>query len=1061
VRVGILGPLEVERDGRAIEVSGGRLRALLARLALEGGRPVTASRLVDAVWEEELPADHVHALQSLVSRLRRSLGAGAIEPAPGGYRLAVDHVDAHRFEQLAAAGASALRAGDHVRAATQLTEALAVWRGPALADLTAYGFAAAAATRLEDARLTAVADRAEADLALGRGAEHAAELEALAAEHPLHERIAAGLVGALAAAGRQADALDAYERIRARLADELGAAPSPALAAAHLAVLRGETVTEAPAPARRSNLRAPVTSFVGREEELARIGSLLETSRLVTLVGPGGAGKTRLAQETAGARADHTPDGVWMVELAPVTADVEVVPAVLTALGVRNADLLERSTSPRPREGLDRLLDVLGDRDAILVLDNCEHLIAAAAELADRLLGHCPRLRILATSREPLAIAGESLAPVPPLPLPASGATAAEALAHPAIELFADRAAAARPGFVIDDETVGVCVEICRRLDGLPLAIELAAARLRSMPVQTLAARLDDRFRLLTGGSRTALPRHRTLRAVVDWSWDLLEEPERRLARRLAVLSGGATEASAAALAGDGEDVLDGLTALADRSLLQPLTGADTPRYRMLETIREYGLEKLADAGELEATRTRHARHFAALAAEAEPHLRGPGQPLWLRRLEAERDDLVSALRWLGDSGDAARALRMARDLLWFWLLSGSPSEAQAWSAFALEVPGEADPHDRLIAEGIQAAASAAGGDHGVGNDELDAVAARLEEIGDGGVPLLAIARPILAFFAGDHERTDRMLAETLEHPDPWVRASTLLLRAQHAENAGDQIHNRSDLDLAAAAFRDVGDAWGLAMVLASQANAWMMAGDLDQAETALDEAFELVEHINGSAGTGMLSIQVADIRLRRGDLDGARAAALRALDTSDLGTDGSIFVTSTLARIAAIEGDHDEVRLRIDEAEARLERMGPQRPEQGHARVFVEVMRARLATDTGDHEAAAAALAAGYAAAVGTTDMPVVAAVGVAAAIAASAADRHEEAAELLGAATALRGAADDTNPDVAQVTATLRAALGDDGFDAAYGRGRALDRDAAFARLDPAGSGAAPVRP
>src|SRR4051812_28378677 len=367
MRVGVLGPLEVERDGEHVAVGGGRLRALLACLALDAGRPLTTGRLVDALWEDELPADQLHALQSLVSRLRRALGNGSlVAPAPGGYRLDVEG-DAHEVERLAAEGRAAR---DLQTAARVLREALELWRGPALADLSDYRFAAQAADRLQDLRLTVLADRIEADLALGDGARLVPELEALCAEHPLHERLAGQLIAALYSAGRQADALAAYERVRRRLADELGVPPSAELQRAHMAVLRDK-------PA-RTNLPAPVTSFVGREREIAQIDELLQRSRLVTLLGPGGAGKTRLAREAAAPWVERVADGVWMVELAPVTDEAEVVPAVLGALGLRETALPERVV----RDGLERLLDVLAEREAILVLDNCEHLIAAAASLS-------------------------------------------------------------------------------------------------------------------------------------------------------------------------------------------------------------------------------------------------------------------------------------------------------------------------------------------------------------------------------------------------------------------------------------------------------------------------------------------------------------------------------------------------------------------------------------------------------------------------------------------------------------------------------------------------------
>ncbi len=1019
MRVGILGALQIEREGEPVDVAGGRLRALLARLALAAGRPVSVDALVEAVWDGDPPGDRQHALQSLVSRLRRSLGDGeVIAPAPGGYRLALapEAIDAHRFETLAAAGAAALRGGDPERASATLEQALALWRGPALPDLPALAGA------LEDLRLAALADRAEAEHALGRGGAMVAELEAAMGEHPLNERLAARHIQALFAAGRQADALSAYERMRARLADELGAAPSPELQAAHLAVLRGDT----PAPARRaSNLRAPVTSFVGREPEIERIGALLAQSRLVTLVGPGGAGKTRLAGEALAGWVDRVPGGVWMVELAPVTAAVEVVPAVHSALGLRDGAVLERSGQP-PLDALERLIDVLAERETILILDNCEHLIATVAEVADELLAGCPDLRIVATSREPLAIAGESLAPVAPLP------------DDPAVQLFADRAAAARPGFVVDEHAL----EICRRLDGLPLAIELAAARLRSMPVDQLAARLDDRFRLLTGGSRTALPRHRTLRAVVDWSWGLLDEPERRLARRLAVFSAGATEESAAAVCGEA-DVLDGLAALVDRSLVV----SEAPRYRMLETIREYALEKLDEAGELEATRGAHARWFAELAARADPELRGPRQREWLARLRADRDDVFAALRWLGDTGDARGALRLTVDLLWFWMLTGAPDEAQAWVEFAAALPGEADPVDRLIADGILTLRHA--GETG----ELAPVRAlveRLEREGDGRA-LLALARPILPLFAGDDEIAHRRLAEALEHPDPWVRAAALLIRGHLAENLGDQAHMRADLERAAEGFSAVGDSWGLAMTLSSVASTLMLAGDLDGAETALDEAMERLETLDGSSAGGLLWLRLADLRLRRGDLDEARVLVQRAVEQADLRSDENLFARATMARIAWLVGDADALRREVAEAAVRMERIGRRRPEQDHARVIVDVLLVAVALEDGDLERAEAAAATAVARAIGTNDMPIVASAGVMSAAVAAAAGRPLEAAERLGATTVLRGAEDLSNPELARLAAALREALGDAAFAAAYERGRALDREAALSCMPP----------
>ncbi len=1072
----ILGPIEIATDdGRPAGVAGGRVRALLARLALDPGRPVGAAALVDAIWDDQPPADPTHALQSLVSRLRGRLGdAQLVVAAPaGGYRLAVepDAVDAHRFERLAARGSAALRDGELERASELLRDALALWRGPALADLPDDRFARTAAAALEDRRLAAVADRVDAELALGHGELLVPELEALTGEHPLNERLAGQLIAALCAAGRQAEALATYERVRARLADELGVPPSRELQGLHLAVLQGDPALSPPAPAgrrgarRRSNLPAAVTSFVGREAELERIGALLAESRLVTLVGPGGAGKTRLAREAAAGWVDRVTVGVWMVELAPLAAPVEVVPAVLGALGLREAALLERSGQPAPRDGLERLLDVLAEHEAVLVLDNCEHLIGPVAELVDELLGRCPGVRVLATSREPLAIGGESLAPVPPLGLPEPGASAAAAIAHPAVRLFADRAAAVRPGFAVDDANVAATVEVCRRLDGLPLAIELAAARLRSLSVDELAARLDDRFRLLTGGSRTALPRHRTLRAVVDWSWELLDEPERRLARRLAVFTAGATVESAAAVCADGAatpvDVLDGLAGLVDRSLLIAVPDAEPPRYRMLETIREYGLERLAEAGEVASVRAAHARWFTALAIDADARLRGPDQVRAFALLDAERENVLAALRWLGDAGDARAALRLAVALAWFWVLSSSQHEAAAWLAFAAAVPGDADPVDRLIAETMASLGEQAGRPR-----DTEALRARLAElsdtidaIDDADRPLVAVAKPVLALMARDPELADRRQAAAIAHPDPWVRATSLLLAGVRAENAGEPEKMGELVAAALEAFEAIGDRWGTALAWTLESGRRLLGGDLDGADEAIARAAAGWSALRTSAGGWLLDLRRAEVALRRGDLEGARAHARSAREHGDLESDDRAFVQAVGARVALCSGDVEGARREVAEALDRLARSGPTMAEQGHAAAMLQSIACCVDLAAGDIGAAEARLAPAYAAAVGSEDLPIVAHVGVAAAAVAAARGTAADAAELLGAAAVLRGAEDRGSPEIAALHARLSAALGDDAFAAAYDRGRALTREDAVARLKPVTSGTAPV--
>ncbi|MBX6386763.1 MAG: winged helix-turn-helix domain-containing protein [Microbispora sp.] len=721
----VLGPLDVRRDGRPVEVGGRRLRALLTLLLLDAGRAVSTEALVAGVWDDRPPGGVGNALQALVSRLRAALGRDLVIGGPSGYRLAVspDQVDLHRFARLTREGAGALAAGDPGRAAGLLREALGLWRGTPLADLPD---AEAEVARLEELRTAAVEDRIEAELALGRHADVIPELRLLVAAHPLRERPYGQLMRALYGAGRRVEALAAYEEARSVFADRLGADPSPALAELHLAMLRGDPAGAgtpparapspdrnaglgAPLPAagsgaprssrapRRGNLRARLTSFVGRQDDVARIGALLAAGRLVTLLGPGGAGKTRLAVESAEAIAARVPDGVWLVELAPVADPAEVPQAALTALGLRDTGPVPVRAVPAvpPAPGAEpdpvtRLVSALAARDTLIVLDNCEHVVEQAAALADRLLAECPGVRILATSREPLGITGERLWPVGPL------------AADDAVRLFAERTAAVRPGYTMDGERDAV-ERICRELDGMPLAIELAAARLRTLSAGQIADRLGDRFRLLTTGSRTATPRHQTLRAVVEWSWDLLDDGARALAARRAAAAGGATlEAAEKVCEGD----VDVLGRLVDKSLVV----FDGGRYRMLETIKAYAAERLAESGGERRVRRAHAEFFARLAETAEPHLRGAEQVEWLARLSAEHDNLSAALRWACEEAETDLALRLVGGLGWYWWLSGHRLEGAQRSAEALALAGDgADPGRLALAHAVHGLLSAGG----------------------------------------------------------------------------------------------------------------------------------------------------------------------------------------------------------------------------------------------------------------------------------------------------------------------------------------------------------------
>nr|WP_277349691.1 BTAD domain-containing putative transcriptional regulator [Planosporangium thailandense] len=1086
----MLGPLRVRRDGAAVPLPGSRLRGLLARLALTAGRPVDAATLVDALWPEVRPADPTNALQSLVSRLRRALGSpDAVEQVAGGYRLTVsgDAVDLARFERLVGDGQVRLRAGDPAAASDLIARAIALWREPVAAEVAAV--APAAAVRLAHLRVEAAADLAEADLLLGRAAEVAARLPALLAEQPRNERLAGLYMDALTGLGRQAEALAVYERIRRDLAEELGADPGSALRDRHLRLLRAEAgaAGDGPTPAGTDpdpagaqppgtqppgNLPAALTSFIGRDDDLARIEAILETGRLVTVLGPGGAGKTRLAVEAAGRLRGRYPDGTWLVDLAPVTEPAEVAAAIVSALGVRGTALFEqRRGLTDGRNVLDVLVERLAPQDVLLVIDNCEHLVEAVAQVTTALLVRCPRLRVLATSREPLATDGEALVPLAPLELPPADAGPDTAARAQAVRLFVDRAAAVRPGFAVDATTVRDVVQIVRRLDGLPLALELAAARLRTLPLAELAGGLSDRFRLLTGGNRTALPRHRTLRAVIAWSWDLLGADERALAERVSVLPAGVTPRSAAAVcAGTGiaaDRVPELLAALVDRSLLQ-LAG-EGPRYRMLETLREYGVERLAERGELTAVRELAARHVAALVAETDPLLRTADQLPALRLLRAEYDNALAALRHFCDSGDGPAAVSLALNLGWYWQILGYHAEAVFWLREVLAAPGEHDPVTLDCAQafhvlntfGVDPATVTESADER--RDRMRQLAARLvahEKLPD----LVNVLVFVLLHFAGDVAGARHRVDVLVAGDDRWLSALALLFRARLAENDGDVAQVRRDVDAALAGFQAAGDRWGQATTLPLRALIRQYDGDLDGALADLRAARARSREFGALdvADEVFLEFRWADLHMRRGQPEEADVALAAARARAERATSPEIMilVDALEAGMLVWRGELDRAEPLLRRAEQRVAPNGQPQAAGDHGVAIVAGVRATFEVARGELTAAEAALARAYVAAVAARDMPILALVAVGTAELADARGRHRDAALLLGAATRLRGTEDPTSPQVAELTRRSEAALGRAAFAEAYAAGWSLDARAALARVDPArGLGPAPA--
>ena len=674
--VRLLGPVQVIRAGRDVGLGGPRPRAVLALLVLEAGRVVSAGQLIEEVWQGSPSPGAAKTLRSYVSRLRALLAPDAVLAArAGGYVLDADLgvVDAVRFERLAGAGQAALGHGDPAAAAGCFREALGLWRGPALAGVSEVEPLAREAARLEELRLTAVEGRIEADIELGLHGEVTGELEGLTEQYPLRERLWRLLVLALYRAERQADALAAYRRARDMLAEELGLEPGEDLRRLEQAVLRQE-VPAAPPPTRH-NLPAQLTSFLGREQELARIVQLLEQVRLVTLTGTGGTGKTRLALEVGAWVVGQFPDGVWLAELAGVADPALVGVQVMGALGVRQAGDVPV---------LDALVYRLRAAELLLVLDNCEHLVDACAELACALLRAAPGLRVLVTSREPLGIPGEVVCGVRPLDLPPEQTDVQHAGQAAAVRLFLDRGSAARGGAGHGVAPVAVAERICRKLDGLPLAIELAAARLGTLSAAEIETHLADRFRFLAYRRPTSDPRHQALRAAMDWSYDLLSAEERQILGELSVFAGmfGLAQAAQVCSGGDQVTALEVIDRLASKSLVAAEPAEDGTRYRLLDTVRYYAADRLAEARKTDAARQRHAAAFSDLA----------GREHRLPVLARDQDNFRAALDWSLARGDPAGP-RLARALGAFWLGRGLLQEGRDWMDRALAQ----DPADQLL----------------------------------------------------------------------------------------------------------------------------------------------------------------------------------------------------------------------------------------------------------------------------------------------------------------------------------------------------------------------------
>jgi predicted ATPase/DNA-binding SARP family transcriptional activator len=916
VEFAILGPLEVRAPAGAVPIRRGLPRTLLIALVLRPGQTVSSDFLVELLWgDNDLPRNPANALQIQISYLRKTLGnaepdgAALLETRAGGYALVVDRdrVDAHRFESITKqlAPLDTLRSSETLSAALdEVNAALALWRGDALEDMADAEFARGEITRLDELRWGATERRIDLLLQLGRHSEAVGDLSELVQRLPLRERIHEQLVLALYRSGRQAEALRAYEDVRRTLSEELGLDPGPELRGLERAVLHHDPALDwtpppseqtagqsATAPAVESSVHAvaptgrlpiPLSPLIGRDAELTRLVDLLHGHRALTLTGPAGAGKTRLAIDLAARRTEP----VWYVDFSPIDDPALVAPTCAAATTV---------TLTPGEDAVRSIADTLASRHGLLLLDTCEHVLSAAAELASTVLRAAPNVRVLSTSRRALGLSGEFAWPVPPLALPPPDAVGAgEITSHAAVRLFVERAQAVRPDVDLDDRTAADIAAICLALDGLPLAIELAAARTDLLSPAAIRSRLTDRFDLLVDGGADAAARQQTLRGAIDWSFELLTSEQGTLFARLGVFAGTFDLDAALEVAGAGlPNALELLASLVKQSMV---SRAGSDRYRLLDTLRAYALGVLAEL-DADDTRARHATYYTQLAERGEIAIRGPEQLEWLDRFRSDINNLRAALEWSLLTGDVGQAARQAGALAWFWTLNGMLTEA-------------IDHLERLV--GAQDISAAIRAKCVWGYALLAASLGRLETARDAGYLAAELGRGCGDPAGTAYGLNAAAVAEwALGHHDRSLRA--------HAEA----------IELLA----KIEDQWGLAVCKVLQARTLFDRHDPDAPQVAR----EGVEHARRAGDLHVLGIaltQIAQLAIADGDPSAAVSGAAEALDLQEqIGyTEGTVSALHVLGQAHRLAGDVDEARALHRRALALASRIG-------HAAAMCEAM--------------------------------------------------------------------------------------------------------------------------